>query len=97
MNISGGAATYTRLIPNIKRRYDYGAMIFILTFNLVSVSGSRYENVMDIARDRLLMIVLGFAISICTSLFLFPIWASDELHDSMVSRFEDLASTIEGE
>uniref|UniRef100_A0A6N2L2T2 Aluminum-activated malate transporter n=1 Tax=Salix viminalis TaxID=40686 RepID=A0A6N2L2T2_SALVM len=94
--ISGGAATYSRLIPNIKKRYDYGVMIFILTFNLVSVSGLREENVMEIARDRLLMIVLGFAICICTSLFFFPIWASDEIHDSMVSKFVDLASSIEG-
>ncbi|KAJ6953882.1 aluminum-activated malate transporter 2-like [Populus alba x Populus x berolinensis] len=94
--IFGGAATYARLIPNIKKRYDYGVMIFILTFNLVSVSGLREENVMEIARERLMMIVMGFAICICTTLFFFPAWASDEIHNSMVSRFEDLASSIEG-
>ncbi|KAI5597184.1 hypothetical protein POPTR_002G054300v4 [Populus trichocarpa] len=94
--IFGGAATYARLIPNIKKRYDYGVMIFILTFNLVSVSGIREENVMEIARERLVMIVMGFAICICTSLFFFPTWASDEIHNSMVSKFEDLASSIEG-
>jgi hypothetical protein len=71
-------------------------MIFILTFNLVSVSGIREENVMEIARERLVMIVMGFAICICTSLFFFPTWASDEIHNSMVSKFEDLASSIEG-
>jgi hypothetical protein len=27
-------ATYTRLIPKIKKRYDYGVMIFLLTFKL---------------------------------------------------------------
>ncbi|XP_061970100.1 aluminum-activated malate transporter 14-like [Populus nigra] len=94
--IFGGAATYARLIPNIKKRYDYGVMIFILTFNLVSVSGIREENVMEIARERLVMIVMGFAICICTSLFFFPTWASDEIHNSTVSKFEDLASSIEG-
>ncbi|KAG6774465.1 hypothetical protein POTOM_021818 [Populus tomentosa] len=94
--IFGGAATYARLNPNIKKRYDYGVMIFILTFSLVSVSGLREENVIEIARERLVMIVLGFAICICTSLFVFPMWASDELHDSMVSTFEGLASSIEG-
>jgi hypothetical protein len=71
-------------------------MIFILTFNLVSVSGIREENVMEIARERLVMIVMGFAICICTSLFFFPTWASDEIHNSTVSKFEDLASSIEG-
>ncbi|KAJ4843249.1 hypothetical protein Tsubulata_035366 [Turnera subulata] len=94
--IVGAAATYMRLIPSIKKRYDYGAMIFILTFNLVSVSGLREENVIQIARERLLMILLGFAICISISLFLFPMWASDELHDSAVSRFKDLANSIEG-
>ncbi|KAF8394434.1 hypothetical protein HHK36_020642 [Tetracentron sinense] len=39
--IFGAAATYSRLFPNIKRRYDYGVLIFILTFNLVVVSGLR--------------------------------------------------------
>ncbi|KAJ8748407.1 hypothetical protein K2173_003044 [Erythroxylum novogranatense] len=95
--IFGGAATYTRLIPSIKRTYDYGAMIFILTFSLVAVSGFREDqNVMDITRERLVMIVLGFVICICTSLFVFPIWASDELHGSMVAKFEKLASSFEG-
>ncbi|XP_011026187.1 PREDICTED: aluminum-activated malate transporter 2-like [Populus euphratica] len=94
--IFGGAATYARLIPNIKKRYDYGIMIFILTFNLVSVSGLREENVMEIARERLMMIVIGFVICICTTLFFYPTWASDEIHNSMVSKFEDLASSIEG-
>lgn len=93
---SGGAATYARLIPKIKKRYDYGVMIFILTFNLVSVSGLRAENVMEIARERLVMILMGFAICICTSLFVFPMWASDEIHGSLVTKFDDLASSVEG-
>lgn len=96
INISGGAATYTRLVPRIKKKYDYGAMIFILTFNLVAVSGLRVSQVMEIARERLLMIVLGFGICICTSLFVYPIWAGDEFHDSLISKFEDLASSVEG-
>ncbi|KDP21473.1 hypothetical protein JCGZ_21944 [Jatropha curcas] len=95
MLIFGGAATYCRLTPRIKARYDYGAMIFILTFSLVAVSGRRFM-VIEIARERLLMIVLGFVICIFTSLFIFPIWASDELHDSTVSKFQALATSIEG-
>ncbi|KAJ6306672.1 hypothetical protein OIU78_021899 [Salix suchowensis] len=92
----GGAATYVRLNPNIKKKYDYGVMISILTFNLVSVSGLGGESVIEIARERFLMIVLGFAICICISFFVFPMWASDELHDSTASKFEGLASSIEG-
>ncbi|XP_061341352.1 aluminum-activated malate transporter 14-like [Gastrolobium bilobum] len=95
--IFGSVATYFRLVPRIKKRYDYGAMIFILTFNLVVVSGVRADDsVWEIARERLLNIVMGFIVCICVSLFVFPLWASDELHDSTVSRFLDLANTIQG-
>ncbi|XVE73159.1 hypothetical protein DITRI_Ditri11bG0094700 [Diplodiscus trichospermus] len=94
--IFGAAATYSRQVPNIKKKYDYGALIFILTFNLVVVSGLRAEQVMEVARDRLSTIFIGFAICIFISLLVFPIWASDELHDSLISRFEDLALSLEG-
>ncbi|XP_019051508.1 PREDICTED: aluminum-activated malate transporter 14-like [Nelumbo nucifera] len=94
--ILGAAATYTRLIPSIKQRYDYGVMIFILTFNLVAVSGMRAEEVIEIARERLSTIAMGFAICVFTSLFIFPMWAGDELHCLTASKFNSLASSIEG-
>ncbi|CAK9159113.1 unnamed protein product [Ilex paraguariensis] len=94
--IFAAAATYSRLVPSIKRRYDYGAMIFILTFNLVVVSGVRADEVMKLARDRLSTIGMGFAVCIFTSLLVFPMWASDELHHSAATKFEKLACCIEG-
>ncbi|XP_028762198.1 aluminum-activated malate transporter 13-like [Neltuma alba] len=94
--IFGAGATYFRLVPSIKKRYDYGVMIFILTFNLVVVSGVRADEVLKIARDRLLAIVLGFVVCISVNLFVFPLWASDELHHSTASKFHDLANTIQG-
>ncbi|KAK7393543.1 hypothetical protein VNO78_22101 [Psophocarpus tetragonolobus] len=94
----GAIATYIRLFPSVKRRYDYGVMIFILTFNLVAVSGLRTEDqeVWKIARERLLTIVMGFIVCICVSLLVFPLWASDELHDSIASRFQHLANSLQG-
>ncbi|KAI3439438.1 uncharacterized protein J3R85_004866 [Psidium guajava] len=94
--IFGAAATYARSVPSIKKKYDYGALIFILTFNLVVVSGLRAREVMTIARHRLLTIVMGFAICIFTSLLVLPNWASDELHKSTASKFEHLACSIKG-
>ncbi|XP_021805737.1 aluminum-activated malate transporter 8-like [Prunus avium] len=93
--IFGGAATYSRLVPRIKKRYDYGAMIFILTFNLVVVSGLRAENVLELARERLSTIGMGFAVCIFISLLVFPTWASDELHHSTAHKFQVLADSIE--
>ncbi|KAG7967483.1 hypothetical protein I3843_08G101100 [Carya illinoinensis] len=94
--IFAAVATYVRQVPNIKKRYDYGAMIFILTFNLVVVSGIRAEKVMRLARERLSTIGMGFVTCIFVSLLVFPVWASDELHDSIASNFEHLAHSIEG-
>lgn len=69
----------------------------MLTFNLVVVSGVRPGmEVWEIARERFLTILMGFIVCICVNLFVFPLWASDELHDSTVSRFHDLANTIQG-
>ncbi|CAN1246906.1 Aluminum-activated malate transporter 13 [Linum grandiflorum] len=90
-----GGATYYRQIQR-KKLFDYGANIFILTFSLVAVSGLRIENVIEIARERLLMILLGFMTCVLTSLFFFPIWASDDLHSSFSSRFHQLAASLQG-
>ncbi|XP_030486651.2 aluminum-activated malate transporter 13 [Cannabis sativa] len=94
--VFGAGATYARLVPKIKKRYDYGAMIFILTFNLVVVSGLRAEKVLQLARERLCTIGMGFAVCVFISLLIFPTWASDELHDSIASNFNHLALSLEG-
>ncbi|KAI3449621.1 hypothetical protein Pfo_006286 [Paulownia fortunei] len=90
--VFGAGATYCRLVPRIKKRYDYGFMIFILTFNLVAVSGVRAEKVLELARDRLATIGMGFALCVFVSLLICPIWASNELHYSTASKFDKLAT-----
>ncbi|CDP03618.1 unnamed protein product [Coffea canephora] len=94
--IVGVAATYSRLVPRIKRRYDYGVLIFILTFNLVAVSGVRADKVIRLAKQRLSTIGMGFAVCIFTNLLIFPIWAGDELHRSTAAKFDKLARCLEG-
>lgn len=96
LHLSGGMATYSRMIPSFKKKHDYGAVIFILTFSLIAVSGIRDDQILKIACDRLSSICMGFAICIVTSLFIFPTWAGDELHNSLASKFDKLACSIEG-
>ncbi|KAL6642652.1 hypothetical protein ACP70R_020833 [Stipagrostis hirtigluma subsp. patula] len=91
----GFAATYMRFFPSIKKNYDYGVMIFLLTFNLITVSSFRQEDVLPLARDRLSTIAMGCAICLFMSLLVFPNWSGEDLHNSTVRKFEGLARSIE--
>ncbi|GAB2248059.1 hypothetical protein Droror1_Dr00007941 [Drosera rotundifolia] len=95
IDLSGAVATYTRLVPCIKRKYDYGAMIFILTFNLIVVSGVRTVSIVELACQRLSTIGIGFAIAVFTSTFITPVWTSDRLHSTLASHFKTLACCLE--
>eukprot|EP00258_Populus_trichocarpa_P012679 XP_002322786.3 aluminum-activated malate transporter 8 [Populus trichocarpa] len=89
------ASTFTRFFPRIKARYDYGVVIFILTFSLVSVSGYRVEKLLVLAHQRLSTILIGGAICILLS-FIFPVWAGEDLHKLVASNVEKLAKYLEG-
>ncbi|XP_073007515.1 aluminum-activated malate transporter 1-like [Typha latifolia] len=94
--ILGAAATFSRFVPEIKARYDYGVMIFILTFSLVAVSSYRVEELLQLAHQRLSTVAIGVAICLATSGLVFPVWAGEELHKLVASNLEKLASFLEG-
>ena len=94
---TGTCATLTRLSPKIKVRYDYGFMIFILTFSFIAISDyrdntSQYQD----AYRRLETILIGCALCIMISLLICPIWAGEELHKLIICNLEGLAGSIEG-
>ncbi|KAL8246418.1 hypothetical protein R6Q59_007634 [Mikania micrantha] len=89
------SATFSRFIPHIKKRYDYGVMIFILTFSLVAVSGYRVDKIIELAYQRLSTIIIGCAICIIISICVCPVWAGENLHNLVVSNLEKLASFLE--
>lgn len=95
-NLAVAAATFSRFIPQIKRRYDYGVMIFILTFSLVAVSGYRVDKIIKLAHQRLSTIIIGGATCIVISIFVCPVWAGEDLHNLIVSNLEKLSSFLEG-
>ncbi|KAJ6705989.1 ALUMINUM-ACTIVATED MALATE TRANSPORTER 12-RELATED [Salix purpurea] len=92
---AGTAATYMRFFPYVKRNYDYGVLIFLLTFNLITVSSYRVSNVMKIANERLYTIVIGCGVCLLMTLFIFPIWSGEDLHNSTVAKLEGLAKSIQ--
>ncbi|CAI8589054.1 unnamed protein product [Vicia faba] len=91
----GALATYMRFIPYIKKNYDYGLVIFLMTFNLIALSSYRVENVLKIAHDRLFTIAVGCAICLIMSLLMFPNWSGEDLHNSTAFKLEGLAKSIE--
>ncbi|KAF8088866.1 hypothetical protein N665_0528s0024 [Sinapis alba] len=92
----GAAATFSRFFPRIKQRYDYGALIFILTFSMVAVSGYRTDEILVIAYQRLSTILIGGTICILVSIFAFPVWAGEDLHNMIANNIIKLANSLEG-
>ncbi|MCD7446540.1 hypothetical protein HAX54_009223 [Datura stramonium] len=87
--------TYLRFLPKLKARYDYGVLIFILTFSLVSVSGYHDKQVLEIAHTRLSTILIGCATAFVVCIFICPVWAGEELHNKISSNLEKLGSFLE--
>eukprot|EP01018_Ginkgo_biloba_P012437 Gb_30497 [translate_table: standard] len=92
----GSASTFSRFFPTIKARYDYGVLIFILTFSFMSVSGYRVENLFVIAYERVATIIIGCVLCIIISVIICPIWAGEDLHRMIIRNLEGLADSFEG-
>ncbi|KAJ4910266.1 Aluminum-activated malate transporter 10 [Raphanus sativus] len=89
-------ATYSRFFPSFKSRFDYGAVIFILTFSLVSVGGYRVDKLFDMAQQRASTIAIGTCICIVITVFLCPIWAGSQLHRLVQCNLVKLADSLDG-
>ncbi|KAK3144805.1 hypothetical protein QOZ80_4AG0318160 [Eleusine coracana subsp. coracana] len=94
--VVASAATFSRFIPEVKARYDYGFTIFILTFSLVAVSSYRVEELIELAHQRFTTILVGVGVCLFTSIFIFPIWAGEDLHSLAVNNLDKLAEFLEG-
>ncbi|XP_028184430.1 aluminum-activated malate transporter 12-like [Glycine soja] len=91
----GAMTTYVRFIPYIKKNYDYGVLIFLLTFNLITVSSYRIDNVWNIAKDRMSTIAIGCGLCLVMSILVFPNWSGEDLHNNTISKLEGLANSIQ--
>ncbi|XP_026398301.1 aluminum-activated malate transporter 2-like [Papaver somniferum] len=94
--LSASAATFTRFFPGVKARYDYGMVIFTLTFSLVAVSAYKTDEIPEVAGERLITILIGCVTCAVISIFLFPVWAGKDLHKLMFLNIEHLAVFLDG-
>ncbi|KAL0410186.1 UNVERIFIED_CONTAM: Aluminum-activated malate transporter 8 [Sesamum latifolium] len=94
--ILAATSTFMRFFPNVKKRYEYGMLIFILTFTLVAVSGARVTHILQMAHQRLSTILIGGATCIAISIFICPVWAGQDLHNLVAANIENLAVFFQG-
>ncbi|XP_038997130.1 aluminum-activated malate transporter 2-like [Hibiscus syriacus] len=87
--------TFMRFIPTVKARYPYGHLIFILTFCLVSISSYRDDQVLEMAHDRFLAIIVGCCVSLIVCMCLFPFWIGEDLHKSVSANMEKLSNFLQ--
>ncbi|KAL1558261.1 aluminum-activated malate transporter 2-like isoform X1 [Salvia divinorum] len=89
------ASTFIRFFPRVKARYDYGVLIFILTFCLVSISGLRTDEIVDFAQKRFSTIVIGATTCVVISILVYPVWAGEDLHNLVAKNMDKLGNFLE--
>ncbi|XP_047051857.1 aluminum-activated malate transporter 10-like [Lolium rigidum] len=96
MFLMTSVATFSRFIPTMKAKFDYGVTVFILTYCLVSVSGYRADEIVYLAQQRLTTVAIGAFICFAVCAFVFPVWAGQELHLLVARNMDKLAAAAEG-
>ncbi|MCL7023326.1 hypothetical protein MKW94_018159 [Papaver nudicaule] len=89
-------ASFARFFPGVKARYDYGVLIFILTFCLVSVSGYQDDEILELAHKRVTTIIIGCLTCVIMSIFVFPVWAGHDFHNLIARNIEKQADFLQG-
>ncbi|KAG6551286.1 hypothetical protein Mapa_007213 [Marchantia paleacea] len=93
---AGSICTFVRAIPQVKAKFDYGIVIFMLTFCMVLIMGYRIGDEVTTASDRLLTILIGALICLLVSLIVIPHWAGADLHTLISDNFDKLAEALTG-
>ena len=93
---AAATVTFVRFFPTMKARYDYGLLIFILTFSLVSVSSYRVDKVLHMAHQRVTTIIMGSFIAFVTCICIRPVWIGEELQNLIANNIEKLGNFLQG-
>ncbi|KAL6563691.1 hypothetical protein OROGR_002650 [Orobanche gracilis] len=89
-------STFIRFFPAVKARYDYGMLIFILTFCLVSISGLKSDEILELAEKRLSTILIGASTCVVVSICVYPVWAGEDLHKLVADNIDNIGCFLEG-
>ncbi|XP_010475642.1 PREDICTED: aluminum-activated malate transporter 1-like [Camelina sativa] len=93
--VQAALSTFVRFFPWVKKKFDYAILIFILTFALISLSGFKDEEILDLAESRISTVVIGGLSCVFISIFVCPVWAGQDLHSLLASNFDTLAHFLQ--
>jgi len=93
---AAAVCTSMRFVPSVKAKYEYGVIIFMLTYSLILVSGYRIADDWRLAWERVLLCSLGVVVCVGTSMTIFPAWAGTDLHNAVIANFDDVAFMLKG-
>ncbi|CAA0824333.1 Aluminum-activated malate transporter 2 [Striga hermonthica] len=88
-------STFIRFFPTVKARYDYGMLIFILTFCLVSISGLKTREILEVAHKRLSTVAIGASTCVVVSIFVYPVWAGEDLHKLVAKNIDKIGNYLQ--
>ncbi|OIW04040.1 hypothetical protein TanjilG_24151 [Lupinus angustifolius] len=94
--VIAGSVTFMRFSPRLKARYDYGFIIFILTFCMVSLSDDKERAMLKLAQERLLTIIIGSFVAVIVCICICPVWIGQDLHNQIAANMEKIAHFFEG-
>lgn len=97
MHMNAGAITsFMKLWPSLLP-YEYGFRVTLFTYCLIIVSSYRMGNPRRTAMERLYSIAIGGLVAILVNGLICPMWAGEQLHKELVSSFNSVADSLEGQ
>ncbi|CAK7335633.1 unnamed protein product [Dovyalis caffra] len=90
----GAVTSFMKLWPSLVP-YEYGFRVILFTYCLIIVSGYRMGNPITTSMDRLYSIAIGGCVAVLVNVFVFPIWAGEQLHKELVNSFNSVADSLE--
>ncbi|GAV63519.1 ALMT domain-containing protein [Cephalotus follicularis] len=92
--IIGAVTSFMKLWPSLTP-YEYGFRVILFTYCLIIVSGYRMGTPITTAMDRLYSIAIGAFVAVIVNVFVYPIWAGEQLHKALVNNFNSVADSLE--